>query len=98
MDFIEKLEEIKNGKLKIAAPDMAISNIMAIEKGPGEILSVYLIPNGINTEMLMLFPSPVPELLAYIYTPNPFIISYISVAHVNRLFLFTKQIYFLLEE
>jgi hypothetical protein len=96
LDFFEKLEEIKAGKIKIEKPEIVIRNLLA-EGRQEDLLPIYLIPN--NPEWtIMLFPSPVPDLFEFISTPHPFIVTYISVEHINRLFLYSKQIYCLLED
>ena len=95
-DFLEKLEKTKNGEIKIPKLETVIRNVLGLDK-PGEGLSIYLIPN--NTErVLMLFSSPTPELFEFIDTPSPFIISYISVSHINRLFVYTRQVFLLSED
>jgi hypothetical protein len=95
LDFLEKLEEIESGKIKIAEPETVINHLLAGEVSD-KFLAVYLIPNSFG-QMLMLSQTKLPAMFEFIYTPNPLIVSYIQVDQVNRLFLYTKEIFLPLE-
>lgn len=95
-DFLEKLEKIQSGEIKIEKLDVVIRNLL-VEEGRAGMFSIYLIPNN-PERILILLPSPVSKLFEFINTPSPFFVSYMSVEHVSRLFIYTKEIYILLEE
>ncbi|MFA6417211.1 MAG: hypothetical protein WCW61_03410 [Patescibacteria group bacterium] len=96
VDFLEKLEEIKIGKIKIAEPETVMNHLLA-EGAPEDRLSVCLIPD-IFGRVLMFFPAQPSALFEFIETSNLLLISYIQVAHVSRLFIYAKEIYLPLDE
>jgi hypothetical protein len=96
LDFLEKIEGIESGKIKVSDPETVINCLLA-EAASDKILTVYLIPNNFG-HVLMLCQAQLPSFFEFVYTPNPLIVSYVQVDHVNRLFLYTKEIFLALEE
>ena len=96
INFLQKLGEIQAGEIKIQKFEAAILDTLENEDDD-ESLTIYLIPNN-SERVFMLVAGLPPQLFEFINTPRPLIITEISVPHVNRLFLYTKKVFILLEE